>query len=270
MSAKRIASRDNPLVKDLVRLARSTRRQRTERLALIDGPHLIMAFAQTGATARTLIVSDAGLGSREARELFEQTPATERVIVADALFDTLSPVANPVGLLACIELPAKAALPAAMGDAVVLDRLQEPGNVGAILRTAAAAGVTTIVATPGTAYLWSAKVLRAAMGAHFGLHGMRLYEDIEIESMRAKIVGAVVATTLDATNDLYALDLRGPTVWLFGNEGEGLSEAARGLATALARIPMPGASESLNVAASAAVCLFEQVRQRQAPPPKRQ
>ncbi|MEO7404858.1 MAG: RNA methyltransferase [Burkholderiales bacterium] len=267
MSAKRIASRENPLVKDLARLARSSRAQRTERVALLDGPHLIAAFAKTGQTARTIVVSDAGLSAREARELFERTPATERVIVADSLFDSLSPVANPVGLLACIDLPTKDALPAVIGDAVVLDRLQEPGNVGAILRTAAAAGVTTIIATPGTAYLWSTKVMRAAMGAHFGVRGMQLFEDIEIETLRAKIAGAVVATVLDATNDLYALDLRAPTVWLFGNEGEGLSTAARSVATTLARIPMPGASESLNVAASAAVCLFEQMRQRRAVTP---
>jgi RNA methyltransferase, TrmH family len=251
-------------IKALVKLARSARAQQEERLALLDGPHLLEAFRQTGGHARVVVASESALARTETRQLFDAFAANtsdEHFVVAQDVFATLSAVENSVGLLAWIDVPAERALPKSIDDALLLDAVQEPGNVGALMRTAAAAGIRTILTTPGTARLWSSKVLRAAMGAHFGLS---CFEDIDLATLRSQVPGALIATDLEATHDLYAVDLRGPTVWLFGNEGAGLSAQAQALATLSIRIPMPGATESLNVAAAAAVCLFEQVRQRRA------
>jgi RNA methyltransferase, TrmH family len=258
---KRIVSRDNALVKRLVRLAHSSRERRRDALALLDGPHLIAAFIATGRTAEIVALSDAGAADPEAHALALRCPAAERVQLADRLFAEISPVATPVGVLACAAVPEAGPLPARIDDAIVLDRLQEPGNVGSILRSAAAAGVATIIATPGTSFLWSPKVLRAAMGAHFSL---RLHEGVALEAVFARRAGSVAATVAHGGTSLYTADLRGPIAWVFGNEGAGLDNAASAAADLRLRIPVARGTESLNVAAAAAVCLFEQVRQRAA------
>jgi len=127
------------------------------------------------------------------------------------------------------------------------------------LRSAAAFGFTQIVALKGTALLWSAKVLRAGMGAHFAV---ALHTDAELTRVLAEFNGPAIVTSLDATQSLYALDLRQPCAFVFGNEGAGVSAPVLARASHPVRIPMPGVAESLNVAAAVAVCLFEQVRQR--------
>lgn len=262
-NTKRITSRDNPLVKQLVRLAHSARERRRSGVALLDGPHLIEAFAATGEPAQALVLADRAQGDAALVALFEQCPAIERVIVPDGLFDEMSGLTSPIGLLACAAVPDPGPLPGQFGDAVLLDRLQEPGNVGSILRSAAAAGIRTVIATPGTTFLWSPKVLRAGMGAHFGL---RLFENMDPEQIAAGRPARIVATEARAPGTLYAIDLREPTLWLFGNEGGGLAPELERIATDRVCIPMPGGAESLNVAAAAAICLFEQVRQRTRPP----
>jgi TrmH family RNA methyltransferase len=144
-------------------------------------------------------------------------------------------------------------------DIVYLDGVQDPGNVGTLLRTAAAAGITTVIAGPATAFVWSPRVLRAAMGAHFALH---LSDDTPLTEVRQRFGGEVLAAD-PAGDDLYAADWgRGRTLWIFGSEGQGLSADARAAASRCLRIPLAAGVESLNVAAAAAVCLFEQRRRR--------
>jgi len=141
---------------------------------------------------------------------------------------------------------------------VVLDRLQDPGNVGSVLRSAAAFGVPQVLALKGTVALWSPKVLRAGMGAHFGL---QLAEGLEEHSLAALQL-PLVATSSHAGLDLPRATLPWPCAWVLGHEGQGV---AAGLLTRCAlqvRIPQPGGEESLNVASAAAVCLYESARQR--------
>ena len=128
-----------------------------------------------------------------------------------------------------------------------------------MLRTARAAGVGLVLTTADTVDLWAPKVLRGAMGAHFHL---AVHQGISLEAVADRARGAIAATTPRATTDLFAADLTGPIVWLFGHEGAGLDPTARGTATLDLRIPIAPQIESLNVAAAAAICLFEQVRQR--------
>ena len=147
------------------------------------------------------------------------------------------------------------------GVAVVLDRVQDAGNVGALLRTAAAAGAGTVYCLRGCAGAWTPKVLRAGMGAHFAL---ALVEDARWEDIEAGLPRPLYATAGQGTRELYQLDLRGDVSWVFGNEGAGVDPAVLARCDAGVRIPQRGAVESLNVAAAAAVCLYEGLRQRMA------
>lgn len=261
---KRIQSRENPWYKSLVRLASSSRERRREGRAILDGPHLIAAWSACGGVAEALVASESGSARPEARALLEATPARTRVVVPDRMFDALAQVATPVGILAVVATPAPAAPPEALDDALLLDGLQDAGNLGSILRSAAAAGVRTVCLAPGSVFAWSPKVLRAGMGAHFGLE---IHESVRLEDLAARCRGRLIATDPRAERALDATDLRGPVAWIFGNEGAGISPALAARASDRVRIPMPGGAESLNVAAAAAICLFEQVRQRRAGTP---
>jgi TrmH family RNA methyltransferase len=141
----------------------------------------------------------------------------------------------------------------------MLESLQDPGNLGSMLRTAVAAGIRQVFLGPGCVFAWAPKVLRAGQGAHFGLS---IHERAALPLLAARFPGLVVATDPHADASLYDLDLTGLVAWVFGGEGTGVSPELAARATVRARIPMPGPAESLNVAAAAAVCLFEQVRQR--------
>ena len=257
---KRIASRDNASYKSLAKLASSSRARRANRAALLDGPHLVEALQASGGTAETLVVSDSGYGREEVRRLFESTPAHKRVLLADRLFDGLAQVATPTGILAVVRTPDARPLPAKLETCLLLEAIQDPGNLGSILRTAVAAGVRQVFLGGGSAFAWSPKVLRAGQGAHFFL---TIHEDAPLVALAERFAGTVVTTDPRAARSVFDLDLAaGPVAWIFGSEGGGVSATLAAAANAQARIPMPGAAESLNVAAAVAVCLFEQVRQR--------
>ena len=254
-----IHSVDNPLVRDLRAIARSSNARRQSAVALLDGAHLIAAAADAGYTLNVLAASEQGLAKAEIRQLFERTQALRCVVFADRIFDQISSLASPSGLLGLLAVPANAPLTRLAGDALVLDRIQDSGNVGTILRTSAAVGCRRVLATTGTAFLWSPKVLRAAMGAHFSL---RLHEEVALESLAGEPPASVLIADGSGEADLFETDLRGPTVWIFGNEGAGVGAAARSLPHRSIRLPMAVGVESLNVAAAVAICLYEQFRQR--------
>lgn len=258
MAPKYIQSRDNPQFKALLKLSNSARERRATRRALLDGAHLIEAYAASGGRVESLIASESGLQREEVARLYETTPAVSKVVLADRLFQDIAAVVTPSGILALIATPVYEDAPPPDQSCVLLEGIQDAGNVGSILRTAAAAGVRNVCLSKGCAFVWSAKVLRAGMGAHFGL---KLYESASLADVAQCFKGEVVVTDLQAGRGLYELDLRGPVAWIFGNEGAGVTPALAASATTRIRIPMLGDTESLNVAAAAAVCLYEQVRQ---------
>ena len=254
-----ISSRDNALLKHLQALAKSGRERRKHSQTLLDGAHLITAACNAGFTPDTLVVSESGMAGVEIAKLLERLQGVEQVALPDALFAHASPVDTPSGLLAVMQTPLPEPPARLDGTVLLLERVQDSGNLGTMLRTAAAAGVRCALLTEGCAQAWSPRVLRAGMGAHFALE---IFERVEVGEMVSRFRGEVLATALGAeSGSLFERDLRGPTMWLFGAEGAGLSEAALALASARVTIPMPGEVESLNVAAAAAICLFEQVRQ---------
>ncbi|WP_341644705.1 TrmH family RNA methyltransferase [Thauera sp. SDU_THAU2] len=260
---KAIASRENPLVKRLHALAGSARERRKHGETLLDGAHLLDAALLRQWPLKGVVVAESGLASAEIQDLLARCPAeVPRYQLPDALFAHISPVDTPSGLVTVIDLPAEPPAEALTRDVVVLDAVQDPGNLGTILRTAAAAGVRDVLLAEGCAGAWSPRVLRAGMGAHFGL---RIRERVDVLQALRDFPGPVLATALrpDARS-LYDIELRRPTAWLFGAEGQGLSSALLALASECVVIPTTDAIESLNVAAAVAVCLFEQARQRRA------
>ncbi|MDO9597870.1 MAG: RNA methyltransferase [Azoarcus sp.] len=255
-----LTSRDNPRIKHLHALATSARDRRKYGETLLDGAHLIQAALQAGQMLKGIFVSATGLTQTEIVLLIDQLADQSRVTqLPDALFAHVSPVDTPSGVMALIDVPANVTMPPESTSLVVLDAVQDPGNLGTILRTAAAAGIRCALLTPGCAQAWSPRVLRSGMGAHFQLS---LREQVDALAALEDYPGKVLATGLtDGARSLYATDLSGPVAWLFGAEGQGVSAALLARADEIVTIPMAAGSESLNVGAAAAVCLFEQVRQ---------
>jgi TrmH family RNA methyltransferase len=259
LPVKAITSRDNPLYKRLKALAGSTHQQRRSGHALLEGFHLAGAYLDVAGQPETCVVTEDALRHAEAQALVARIDARRVVTLPDALFGQLSNVGHGVGMLLLVEKLA-APWPASVEQTcVVLDGVQDAGNVGSILRSAAAAGVRQVFCTPGTAYAWSSKVLRAGMGAHFML---QIHEDVEPQALRERLRVPVTITDSHGAAALYDCDLARPLAWVFGNEGAGVSQTWRDAVALRVTIPQPGGMESLNVAAAAAVCLFEQCRQQ--------
>lgn len=258
MGAKRISSRDNPLFKVLARLARSSRERRKARRCLVEGLHLVSAYQQNLGLPETLVVGESALEEPEIRRMIEGLAQVDRVILTDSLFRELSEVKTPSGILALVPIPSPARVFPGGGFCVLLEDLQDPGNLGSILRSAAAAGASAAHLSPGCADAWSPKVLRAGMGAHFALP---IHEAAELTAVAEGFRGRLIATAPRAKQNLFSLDLSGPVGFIIGNEGAGVSPALLEKADAVAAIPLSKKMESLNAAAAAAVCFFEKVRQ---------
>ncbi|AME24467.1 MAG: RNA methyltransferase [Pseudomonadota bacterium] len=258
---KSITSRDNPLYKRLKALAGSTAQQRRSGHALLEGLHLADAYLQAAGQPETCVVTEGALQHDEAREIVARIDPTRVHTLPDALFGQLSGVVHGVGMVLLVDRIAPV-LPVRVDQTcIVLDGVQDAGNVGSILRSAAAAGIQHVFCAPGTVYAWSSKVLRAGMGAHFLLN---VFEDVEAADLRSRLEPEVRVTITDShgAKALYDIDLSGPLAWVMGNEGAGVSTFWRDHAALRVTIPQPGGMESLNVAAAAAVCIFEQCRQQ--------
>ena len=253
---KHITSAANPLYRSLLKLARSSGERRNQELALIDGVHLLDAYLSRGGKPQQVLVAEIAGPGGEMAALIQRLPAPP-IVLTDALFASLTELQSPSGILAAIRIP-RPQPPVATGCWVLLEDIQDPGNLGSILRSAAAAGVSDAWLSKGCADAWSPKVLRGAMGAHFSL---RIHNRAELANAALRCAGQVVALTADGLRSIFELDLSGPVAFALGNEGAGLSAPLREAATERAAIPMAGHTESLNVSAAAAICLFERVRQ---------
>ncbi len=257
MSVKAIASKDNPAFREWLALAEDRQARRTHGQTLLDGEHLLYEALQSGLRAQHLILSESGGDAMTWQSRFPAVPIT---VLAPALFKRLSPVATPTGVLAVIDIP-RPDPQAASRFALLLENIQDPGNLGALLRTAAAAGVDTVFLSAGCAEAWSPKALRGSQGGHFRL---AVHESVDLVTTADSFMGSVYAAALRQNKDLFQLDLTPPLAFAFGNEGAGLSEELLAHATPFS-IPMASAIESLNVAAAAAICMFERVRQTRMP-----
>jgi RNA methyltransferase, TrmH family len=254
---ERISSAANPTLKKLRALVQNPSAYRSEGQVWLEGDHLVRAALQRGHALPLALITEDALNERtDWRDLALQ--ARRVLVLPPALFEALSGLPSPAQLGAVLSLPIPPVL-APRDATLVLDRLQDAGNVGAILRSAAAFGVRQVVALKGTAALWSPKVLRAGMGAHFGL---ALHEGATLATLDALAV-PLVATSSHANDELPSAPLPRPCAWVMGHEGQGVADALLARCALTVRIPQPGGEESLNVAAAAAICLYESARRAQ-------
>jgi len=254
----RITSRDNPRLKQVAQLISSSRARRKAERCVLEGEHIVAAYRKRHGAPETLIVAEPALARADVAALMQSVPAAQTLVVAEQAWPEFAQLPAAVGMLAVVATP-QPRFDRAADFCLLLEDVQDPGNVGSILRSAAAAGVAQVFLSPSCAFAWSPKVLRAGQGAHFHLE---IYEDVDLPAWARAFRGRTLATLAAGAAVLYATDLRGPIAIAIGNEGSGLSAALRGAASFAVTIPMPGGFESLNAAAAAAICLFECVRQR--------
>lgn len=255
MQFKQITSRDNPIYRQLKRLADSSRERRKEGKTLLDGVHLLTAYAAHIGLPELLIVPQ-GASTAEANALLQQWQDIPTLMLPTLLFAELSPVVTPSGIMAQVLIPQ---LPVVEPPRFVLllEDIQDPGNLGSLLRTAAAAGVDNVYLSAACADPWSPKCLRGGQGAQFVLP---VQERQSLPEFLESFNGKAFAATLDG-QPCFAQDLRLPLALAIGNEGAGLSASLIQACQQRMTIPLAQGVESLNAAAAAAVCLFEVVRQ---------
>jgi TrmH family RNA methyltransferase len=248
-----ISSGANPRVRRWRELTRDAAERRRQRRTIIEGEHLVLACIQSGRPVESLMLSKRASERTEFIALARQCGKAPTVL-AENIFRSIVDTESPAGIAAEIAIPPAAQDLGSAGACVFLDALQDAGNVGAILRSAAAFGIRHAVLGKGCADAWSPKVLRAGMGAHFTL---AIREGAELDAALASFGGKVVCTVPRGGVALPAADLSGRIGWLLGAEGQGVSEALSARAALKVTIPMPGGAESLNVAAAAAICFYE-------------
>lgn len=250
-----IGSRSNAQLVRIRRLQADPVAYRKLGVAWLDGEHLLQAALARGNRLDELFVDEARVDDVAIKALMQ---GAERVAVVESrLWREVCALPSAPALGALMKPAAGAVLPGV--QTVVLDRLQDAGNVGSILRSAAAFGVRQLIALKGCAGLWSPKVLRSAMGAHFAMQLCEEAGDAELASLGVPMV----ATDSHGGVALPDGALPEPCAWVFGHEGQGVGEALLRRCAMQVRIPQPGGEESLNVAAAAAICLYESMRRRQ-------
>lgn len=254
-----ITSADNAQFRQLKKLAQSTRERRKTGLTLLDGLHLIKAWEGSGRRLIKILTNATFVENREFIEWRMAHSELPCVVFAASLYAELAGEEFPSGVLALVDTPTALGHADTTCDTVVLDGVQDPGNLGTLLRTAAAAGFGQVLLSINCTHAWSPKALRAGMGAHFAL---AIHEAVDLPFFLGAYSGTVAVTSLDGATSLYEANLRSPLAWVFGSEGEGVSGPVNECATMRLKIPMPGQIESLNVSAAAAICLFETLRQR--------
>jgi TrmH family RNA methyltransferase len=243
-----VSSRDNALVKDLRRLSQDSTAYRKQGRLWLEGDHLCRAVLARGLKPSLGVFSES---------FWPQAPAqwaqaaVKNIVLADALLPEISALESPAHMGFVLDLPAQADLLPDQAT-VILDRVQDAGNVGSILRSAAAFGFGQVIALKGTAALWSPKVLRAGMGAHFGLRLLEGSMPAALDALRVP----VIVTSSHHGSFLHQQPIPMPCAWAMGHEGQGVSEELMARASLTVRIAQPGGEESLNVAAAAAVCLY--------------
>ena len=243
-----VTSRENSVVKELRKLSQESTAYRKHGRVWLEGDHLCRAALARGLKPVLAVFAESywPLAQQECAQA-----ATKNIVIADVLLPEISGLESPALMGFVIELPT--AVPLLPGAAsVILDRVQDAGNVGSILRSASAFGFTQIIALKGTAALWSPKVLRAGMGAHFGL---QLVEGVTSDALGALTV-PIVVTSSHQGSFLHQQKLPVPCAWAMGHEGQGVGNELLALASLHVRIDQPGGEESLNVASAAAICLY--------------
>ena len=257
---KSVASRSNPFFKSLIRMHQEA--GKSGKPVVLEGIHLCQSWLATGKSPEWVVIDRAVEHNVEIQQLIQACAPERLVMLEPGLFKSISEVVTAQGILFIVTLPQDPPVLVLNQNCVLLDRVQDPGNVGTMLRTAAAAGVRLVYASEQTAALWSPKVLRSAQGAHFALS---LHERVDLQALIQRLEVPSVATTIQGSTDLFDTKLPLRCAWIFGNEGQGIRTDLSDRASFRVRVPMDTTMvESLNVSICAALCLYEQRRQHSA------
>ena len=252
-----LESRDNPKIKHLRGLIEQNTYRKKQGQTVLEGTHLTLAWLEKDRPIKSIFTTEHALEHADFDEITAQYQGVIFVL-SESLYKDLSTLGTSIACLAIVDLPQNTPALNFSEDTLILENVQDPGNVGTLLRSAAAAGIEQVVCTKGSASLWSPRVLRAGMGAHFSL---QTYENIALEEFLQQFKIPVYVTSSHEAESLYSKSLRPQCVWILGNEGQGVSDFALKHAQAVS-IPQPGGQESLNVAVAGSICFFEMVRQR--------
>lgn len=275
--ATHVSSAHNPNIKLVKALLTQARQRRKHTQTVLEGVHLLDAALRQGTPIRQLFIADHALTHTEVIELLQRLtslPAQQPqhttqhstqptvFIVAQPLYQSIRSLGTGVDIMAVIDIPQPALSELdeihRHGDCLILNDVQDSGNVGTLLRTAAAVGIDTVICTPATAQTWSPKTLRAGMGAQFSL---RIYEGIAAKQLLSVVQTPLYATSSHTDRLIYHQDLTQPVAWVMGHEGQGVCDELMTHATPIA-LPQPNGQESLNVAIAGALCMYEMLRQR--------
>lgn len=256
-----ISSSQNPNVKHLKKLYSSAKYRQEQSLAVADGIHLVKSFLGAGLRAEQIICAQSALKNQEIIEVFKAFAVEESRVLAlkDSLFESICQVHAAVGVALIFQPQNQLEAGPLSQNALLLEAIQDPGNLGTIMRTAAAAGVKQVYLSANCTAPYSPKALRAGMGAQFS---QRIYEYADLPSLVSGSKIPVLATDLSAKSSLYEMDLTADVAWVFGSEGQGVSPQLLAVCTTRIKIPqIDNTVESLNVSAAVAVCVFEKLRQ---------
>ncbi|MDR0933582.1 MAG: RNA methyltransferase [Burkholderiaceae bacterium] len=257
---KIITSRNNELFREIRQIAGSARVRRKASRTILDGIHLCQSCLRYGENPLFCVVNKSAQNNPEIAAILAECikRGVTCIGLPETLYHIVSQVEEGAGLFFVIVPPAYPAPFRITQTTALLDRIQDPGNLGSILRSTSAAGIREVFCSEGTASAWSPRVLRAGMGAHFLI---RVHENVDLEALITASEVSVAATVPTAEQSIYDADLRKPIAWLFGHEGQGISSTLQSKASLALKLPHVGEQDSLNVAACAAVCFFEQLRQ---------
>lgn len=253
-----LSSLSNPKIKLVRSLSRRHAREETKQF-VVEGARLIEEAVGAGIAPALVFYTASAQGDRRARILLEKIGKSTRELheVSDAVMKEIASTETPQGILAVVPFP-ELTVASEPSFVLILDSVRDPGNLGAILRSARAAGVDAVLLAPGSVDAYNDKVVRAAMGAHFRLP----IRSVSWEEIAAQLRHMPRIYLADAHGELdyKQAGWSRPLALIVGGEAEGASEAARKIATARVRIPMRGDAESLNAAMAATVLMFEATR----------
>ncbi len=255
-----ISSPQNPTVKLAKQLLTNHRQRKKNGLTVIEGTHLIEASLKANYPIKQILIAEQASEQAEVIELVKACKNKNIAILtlADNLYKNIRTLGTGIDIMAIIPMQSLD-LPIINEDCLIINDVQDSGNLGTLLRTSASVGVKHIICTPKTAKAWSPKALRASMGANFSLH---IYENIAIAEVLAKVKVPMLATSSHTTQTIYQSDLSAPVAWIMGHEGQGVCDELLNQATKIT-IPQPNGQESLNVAIAGALCMYEMLRQRE-------
>lgn len=253
-----ITSDKNNTVKLVKGLLTQARQRKKHSQTVLEGVHLIDAALRSDYPFAQILLAESAHTHPEVGQLLTRLPNhTPIITLSDSLYESIRSLGTGIDIMALITIPTPS-LPMLAEDCLILNDVQDSGNVGTLLRTAAAVGIPHVLCTNATAQAWSPKTLRAGMGAQFALH---IYEGLSIQDILDHVQAPLFATSSHTDTLIYQHDLTQPIAWIMGHEGQGVSAELMQCATPIA-LPQPNGQESLNVAIAGSLCLYETLRQR--------